>query len=431
MRTLKSPYDRFRESDNTSFSSETYTVYGPNATVNPSATQGARIGVYRNMYDHVTPAFKEMSAAGLIINNPVSSKKCTFSKVASTGWGHMHPAADPAIAIWKGVATYALGGWAGVLGFSEPPPIVPTEGLITAAVTKAMANVNKPVVQGLAFLGELQDTINLLRNPFAALTKFFRKPLSFNRKYGKVSSGGNRHGYGYSTAWQINRNAAIGAIASQYLAFQFGVKPLMHDIEGIVEALVFRHPEVLRQTARGKMVDSRSSWSDGYATSGFVEAAMRTTLDEEVTVRAGVLYAFKGESATSALGVRLSDIPAAAWELLPWSFVIDWFVNVGDVVAGLTAMCTNDLLTQWVTISRKQTLTRLVTSSRTSDPWVEVVHCGDSDRCIYETYSRTPMLPGSGMGFAMNLSLNRTPVLSAISLLVQQLTGNRQNVHYH
>lgn len=422
MRTQKSPYSRFRELDNTSFTSETYTVYGPNATINPAATAGARVGVYRNMYDYVTPAYKEMSAAGLLINNPVSSKKCTFSKVASTGWGHQNPLADPATAVWKGVATYALGGWAGSLSFTEPTPLIPTDGLMTEAVTKAMANVNKPVVQGLAFLGEIQETIDLLRHPFAALTKLFRKPI---RKYGSKKSRRGR-----PTSWQIDRNEAIGAIASQYLAFQFGVLPTMHDIEGIVEALVHRHPEALRQTARGKVTDSRSSYSWGYATTGFVEAGMRTTIDEEVTVRAGVLYAFKGESAVSALGVRLADIPSAAWELLPWSFVIDWFSNVGDVVAGLTAMCTNDLLTQWVTISRKQTVTRLITSSRTSDPWVEVIHCQDSDRCIYETYSRTPMSPGSGMGFAMNLSLNRTPVLSAISLLIQQLTGSRQNVRH-
>lgn len=430
MRTVKSPYDRFRESNTTSFQPATHRVYRAGA-ITTSTINGPKIGVYRNMYDHVTPAFREMSAAGLLINNPVSSKKCTFSGVSQTGWGHQNPNANPAVDEWKGDFSYMLTWWQGALGNTEPSPLCDASGLITAAVTKAMANVNKPVVQGLAFLGELQDTIDLLRHPFAALTKFFRKPLAKQRIYGKVTSGGNRHGYGYTTAWQINRNAAIGAIASQYLAFQFGVKPLMHDIEGIVEALVFRHPEVLRQTARGKMVDSRSSFTTGYATTGFVEAGMRTDIDEELTVRAGVLYAFKGESATSALGVRLSDIPSAAWELLPWSFVIDWFVNVGDVVAGLTAMCTNDLLTQWITISRRQVVTRRITSSRTTSPWVETIHCGDSDRCIYETYSRTPMSPGSGMGFAMNLSLNRTPVLSAISLLVQQLTGNRQNVHYH
>lgn len=425
MRTIKSPYDRFRESDHTSVSSETYTSYVMDGPSTVSAISGAREGLYRSMLDHVTPAYKEMSAAGLLVNSPVTSKKCTFSIVNQTGWGHQYPEAGTG-GDWKGEATWGTGLWLLPLGFTPPEEQISVSSLKTAAITKALANVNKPVVQGLAFIGELQQTIDLLRHPFSALSKFFAKPVWYNKSYGRVKAGGNRHGYGYSRSWQINRNAAIGAIASQMLAFNFGVKPLLHDIEGIVEALVFRHPEILRQTARsGKVEDSSSTFSTGYAISGFLEVPYRIDVAEHVTVRAGVLYAFKGESTTSALGVRLADIPAAAWELLPWSFVLDWIANVGDIVSGLTALCTSDLLTQWVTVAREQVYTRTMTGSRTTLPWVQTIDCQDSDRCIYETYTRSPMIPGSGMGLAFNFTLNRTPTVSAISLLLQQLTKGK------
>jgi hypothetical protein len=365
-----------------------------------------------------------MSAAGQLVNSPVSSKKCTFSIVAKTGWGHQFPAAGSG-GVYKGEATWGMGLWLEPLGFEPPAELVPVSTMTTAAITKAMANVNSPVVQGLAFVGELQQTIDLLRHPFGALSKFFAKPLKVQKTYGKLKIGKKRQGYGYTTKWQINRNAAIGALASQMLAFNFGVKPLLHDIEGILEALVFKHPEVLRQTARGVQTSSDSSFSTAYAVSGFLEVPYRIDVVEDVIVRAGVLYAFKGESLGASLGVRLADIPAAAWELLPWSFVLDWIANVGDIVSGLTALCTNDLLTQWVSITRKQVLTRTITDSRTTAPWEETIHCQDSDRCIYETYTRYPMIPGSGMGFVLNLSLNRTPTVSAISLFLQQLTKGK------
>lgn len=421
MRIQKVPYDRFRETNNTSLTTETYSVYARNRPTTVSPSGGCRIGVYRNMLDRVTPAFKEMSAAGQLINSPVTSKKCTFSMNQKTGWGHEHAASVSDGAIYKGVATWGLGTVP--LGFDPPTALCPTGSMITAAVTKAMANVDQPVVQGLAFAGELQQTIDLLKHPFSALSKFFARPLKKRKKYGPNKKG---KGYSWTTEWEINRNAAIGAIASQTLAFNFGVLPLMHDIEGIFEALVFRHPQVLRQTARGFQQDAQSAFFPGnYAASGFVETVFSLAIQEDVSVRAGVLYAFKGETLASALGVRLRDIPAAAWELLPWSFVLDWFANVGDIVSGLTALCTNDLLTQWVTITRKQTVVQAVTSFRTTSPWGVVINCQDSAACTYETYSRTPMTPGSGMGLAINLSLSRTPTVSAISLLLQQLTRGK------
>lgn len=421
MPTEKSPYSRFRSQNNTSSAPATYIRTGPGDTTTTDTWIGARLGVYRSMHDWVTPAYKEMSAQGLLINNPVSSLKATFSLVSASGWGHYN-AADPShVGEWKGLASYALGWWQGQLGLSPPAPLIATDRLHTIAITRAMANVNKPTVQGLAFIGELNQTLDLLRHPFGALTKFFRRPLKKRRSYSKVNGR-----WRWTTSWEIDSKAAIGAIASQYLAFQFGALPLMHDIEGIVQSLVFRHPEVLRQTARAKESEVTTSIQTGYATTGFLEAAMETTYQEEIEVRTGILYAFKGESSMASLGLRLSDVPAAAWELLPWSFVIDWVSNVGDVVAGLTALCTSDLLTQWTTVNRKLTVTRRILSSRTSAPWVQLVNCTDSDRCVYETRTRSPETPGSGMGLALNLSLNRIPVLSAISLLIQQLTKGRR-----
>lgn len=421
MRIQKVPYDRFRESNNTSFSTETYSVYARNRSTTVSPSSGCRIGIYRNMLDRVTPAYKEMSAAGQLINSPVTSKKCTFSIVQKTGWGHEHAAAVSDGAVYKGVASWGLGSVP--LGFEPPAPLCSTGTMITAAVTQAMANVNQPVVQGLAFVGELQQTIDLLRHPFSALSKFFARPLKKRKKRIPNKTG---KGYTWTTEWEINRNVAIGAIASQTLAFNFGVKPLLHDIEGILEALVFRHPLVLRQTARGFQKDARNTFSSGnYASSGFIETVYGVAIQEEVLVRAGVLYAFKGETLAGALGVRLRDIPAAAWELLPWSFVLDWIANVGDIVSGLTALCTNDLLTQWVTTVRKQTVVQAVTSFRTTSPWAVSTNCKDSAMCIYETYTRSPMIPGSGMGLAMNFTLNRTPTVSSISLLLQQLTKGK------
>jgi hypothetical protein len=421
MHIHKAAYDRYRFSDQTTVSDESYISDFVGMPSNTVSQPGARLGIYKQMYDRVTPGYGALSAAGLLVNSPVTSRKATFSKLFQTGWGHefvAQTAGNP----WRGTSTWGIGTFIGdQLGLNFPTELIDTTEMFIGAISKAMAHVDQPVVQGLAFAGELQQTIDLLRHPFSALTKFFRRPLKKRRVYDKSSGR-----YRWSTSWIIDRDAAIGAVAGQALAFNFGVLPLLKDAEGIFEALVFKHPQVLRQTARGfERSSGMSSETHGYASAGFVEMPLVTRVEESVEVRAGILYAFKGESSAAALGVRLRDVPAAAWELMPWSFVLDWIANVGDVVAGLVALCSSDLLTQWVTVRRTQVLTRSITGSRTSDPWRQTINCLDSDGCIYETYTRTPMPPGRGMGFRIAPNLDRVPTVSTISLLLQQLTNRR------
>jgi hypothetical protein len=49
------------------------------------------------------------------------------------------------------------------------------------------------------------------------------------------------------------------------------------------------------------------------------------------------------------MGLRLSDVPSALWELVPWSFVVDRFVSVGKWLDAITPKPNVRILGTWTT----------------------------------------------------------------------------------
>lgn len=410
---MSDPVARSRISDQTSLQSATYTTYsGPGCTSTAQSINGSRIGTYLKMDDWVVPNFRNRSNAGEVFNNPMSRVKYTFyGKIGGGGWGHYYPPFICATqsGVWKGISTNYLTQRLGAMGFTPPTPTIATDSLISEAATMALSNVKSPNVQGLVFVAEIQQTIDLLRNPISALTTYFKKHKGGRDKY-------------ENRAREVT--GASNAASSQYLAVVFGALPLMHDIEGLLEALV--RTANMRETARGQVQESKTITTNNLPLStGFVTGTYKTECVETVLVRAGAMYAFTAESLTGSLGMSLKDIPAAMWEHLPWSFLIDWFSNVGKVIDAVMASCTNDFLAQWVTVKRSQYVVRTATGTTTTAPWVQTISCSDADACLYETFSRAPTNLSQQIGLHLNFSLSRVPTLTALSLLIQQLTKGK------
>lgn len=88
-------------------------------------------------------------------------------------------------------------------------------------------------------------------------------------------------------------------------------------------------------------------------------------------------------------GITSHEALATAWELMPWSWLADWFSNIGDVIAA-----TNNsvpLLWQKICVMRKmKTIIDAKVDRSISTPWVTL----DSDFVLeYEYKERRPCFP--------------------------------------
>ncbi len=130
------------------------------------------------------------------------------------------------------------------------------------------------------------------------------------------------------------------AAAEAYLEYVYGWKPLVSDVYGIYQLLknyaAGLKPIIVH--GHGKFDIGNQAYMTKFATASlgwFGDATMiekgRATCDLYARVNPD-LIAFR---ALNQLG--LFNPAAIAWEVTPWSFVVDWFVPIGPVLSALTA----------------------------------------------------------------------------------------------
>jgi hypothetical protein len=161
---------------------------------------------------------------------------------------------------------------------------------------------------------------------------------------------------------------AAQAAATAWNEYRFGWKPLVMDIEGIAKAYhdstAHRKPLRLVARASGTVTHSGREFYLVYPP-GVNEAKMVRTFRRDVKISSGVLYELVDKTDQTArqrkTGLRLSDVPASVWELVPWSFIVDRFLTVGDWLQAITPKPYVNFLGSWTsTVDREDLIFDIV-----------------------------------------------------------------------
>jgi hypothetical protein len=120
-----------------------------------------------------------------------------------------------------------------------------------------------------------------------------------------------------------------------------------------------------RERARAKeVITVPVAWVDPNGNQSGVRHTAHVSATISVTVKAGSLYHFTHglDAVNRGWGVRLTDIPSAAWQLVPGSFVLDWFLGVNSFIQAMTPIAGLVTDAEW-TVTEKS----IVLSSYASD----------------------------------------------------------------
>lgn len=206
----------------------------------------------------------------------------------------------------------------------------PNVAQIEAAV-KARSNPSRPVVSIPTMIAEAKDFINPIR--LAGQVALKKKKLS------KI----------------LRRKGRIKESADAYLSYKFAIEPTIRDLASLVGAqasISQRMDELDRLYSNGGLrrrvdVFSGTGVSDSsLAIESGLGIVFRNRIQTVTTARSwGTIRwkpvgtaAFKNDkekaelAARLVLGMNAESLVATAWELFPWSFMIDWFSNVGDLI---------------------------------------------------------------------------------------------------
>jgi len=127
---------------------------------------------------------------------------------------------------------------------------------------------------------------------------------------------------------RIKGNAAKRE-ADEYLAFRYGVKPLMNDIENVIKAVRMSTPEnnrySVKATRKGYFEAEEELLTGTTAMPGHTR--FKRTLS--ISVRGVSLDEFEWDRTFQA-GFSLKGALTLPYQLIPYSFVVDWFTTLGD-----------------------------------------------------------------------------------------------------
>ncbi len=156
---------------------------------------------------------------------------------------------------------------------------------------------------------------------------------------------------------------SVRSLSNAYLEFHFGWSPLMQDIYDAME--VIQKP-IKPHKIKGKATYSYPSPFN--AITRTIDPEQRTTVRtysrntrETLAQRADLIISNPNLAAMQQWGVV--NPLSIAWELVPFSFVLDWFATVGDYLNSLTDFAGVTLINPHKTWFTQYTAGRILTST--------------------------------------------------------------------
>lgn len=229
----------------------------------------------------------------------------------------------------------------------------------SSAYSQALSRIRKRTADasGLTVLGELRETLRMIRRPAESLANGLTKYLAHVEQRYKSLKWSKR---GKPKIKELNRIAA-----DTWLEFAFGWRPLVSDLEDAAKALsklgnkehysYFKESSNQQWETTGPSVSSTVSYPE-------IRVLMHSKLIYEAEVKYyGQVKVGAVTPDVSGIGNRLGFNPRAVlptiWELIPGSFLVDYVINVGEV---LEASCMSFEDVAWIAKGVKQRASRQV-----------------------------------------------------------------------
>lgn len=215
------------------------------------------------------------------------------------------------------------------------------------ALVNAYAKIHESAILSGEILNDLGQTIGMLRHPFAQSLKLLKRMLKHaEKRKGKTA-----------------RTASL-AISNAWLEYRYGWRPTLMDIDQIIGTSLKLYERGYRKSrrlvARGlvKLDYNNSASYDVYTPLGLFSSQKWTAVtSQRHRVAAGVIFDLQGQNTADALvaslGLRPRDVPATLWEIIPFSFVADWFIGVGNWLQAIVPAPNVAVRGAWTTVTSR------------------------------------------------------------------------------
>lgn len=193
-----------------------------------------------------------------------------------------------------------------------------TSRAMSGVVEKVWAKASQPFLPAVHYLGEVKETIQALKSPMAGIRTVLDTARSRLKKRAPWSD-----------------DPFSKQIAGAYLEHTFGTMPNVAMAKSLAEAAAESVVKIATDSIKRHAAKVTFPVADEEKTTlvtyvwGFGFFHYEATLRKTVTLSAGMYVRHLGNFTTKP---NLASIAAEGWELLPLSFVANWFVNVSQLL---------------------------------------------------------------------------------------------------
>jgi hypothetical protein len=226
------------------------------------------------------------------------------------------------------------GNAVGIPAFTYPGS-VSTSAASNQAIQKFVAKcrAEQQALQSLVVAGEFAETLHMLRNPAEALWNAVLHHIPKAKRRRNRSRARNR----------------VRVVANSWLEASFGWAPLINDVRSAAKALgqlMYQPPEYKYIRAQGQ-----AEFDDPQPTTSSFNGLRVVIANNTKKTSCSVYYRGVvgttvpyGPRSLGVLGLTWSEVLPAAWELIPYSFMVDYFTNIGKI---LDANAFNNASLRW------------------------------------------------------------------------------------
>lgn len=212
-----------------------------------------------------------------------------------------------------------------------------------AATTKLLQKIKGETLNLSTFIGELPETCKWFKDTLKTVVSLYRAVRRGNMK--KLKRFVKRY---WASPKAQNAVRAVSKtsreVSGRWLEWRYAITPLMLDFDALRQEVY---------DARNRMGLTRhvSSHAERYFDKRDLGSGRFAYADATVRVTKGC-YVTHNANADAFKRLGLLNPVATLWELTPLSFVIDWFLPIGDYLSSLDAMVGVSVTSTWM--SNKQ-----------------------------------------------------------------------------
>lgn len=405
----------------------------------------------RMMIDEIVENYYARSRAGEVFINPMVSE-ITEQEVLP-GMGFMY------FKQWPEFPAYFMYG-APVEGYLEEPDAYKNKvaQAITQASTQAMSRVTSEEMLVLATIGELKESKEMLvnaakrlldlRKPLKNLLSIFQKrePLTwkeiqrfmmddyiekfdaskaslreikyFEKVYQRKLLRELRQNEKYKEFLKRRRIARLKAIENAWMEVRMGWRPFFGEIQNIIKAINSSKEFPKRKTFRGKSQPIEYSFCETKARGaiGGWYVTEDRKFSAQAQVRSGVLARMRTNGWPDTYG--LTKIPQTIWELTTLSWAVDYFFNVGEVIAAYVPDTLWEVLGAWSTV--EETIVQTVSNVKIQPP--DYLISAFKSGIKVRTVKRKRRIPGSSIGITFRPRMNVAKYIDIMAVSRQKIT---------